>query len=141
MKRKFLSFVLAFCLILPCSFALTACGETKLEKSDYAEAYAGVEAAYGYYMNAGSSALSLNVEDSDLTTIDRENQMHRMGTACVQFVIFLKNLCENDTFELSDGFQDTHCLKTLFQQHSCHDFGVMLIHLAAKSCNMKFSIH
>lgn len=106
MKRKFLSFVLAFCLILPCTFALTACGETKLEKSDYIEAYAGVEAAYSSYMNAGSSALSLDVEDSDLTTIDREGQMHRMGTACVQFVIFLKNLCENDTFELSDGFQD-----------------------------------
>ncbi len=126
MKKKFLSFILAICMIIPCMFALSACGENPppadggnsgtLTKAEYAEAFAGVQTAYGSYMNAGAEPtamlMSTSISDDDLLTIDRENQMTRMATACVQFVGFLENLCENETFEIKTDFQEMAVVDT-----------------------------
>ena len=126
MKKKILSFVLAICMIIPCMFALSACGKNPppgddgnpgtLTKVEYAEAFAGVQTAYSSYINASAEPtamlMSTSISDDDLLTIDRENQKTRMATACVQFVGFLENLCENETFEISTDFQEMAVVDT-----------------------------
>ena len=117
MKKKFLSFVLAICLIIPCMFVLSACSKNPppkdpqtLTKVEYAEAFAGVKTAYNSYINGtvqpSAVLMSTSISDNDLITIDRESQKTRMATACVQFVGFLENLCENETFKITTGFQE-----------------------------------
>jgi len=68
------------------------------------------------YINASTEPtavlMSLSISDDDLLKIDRENQMTRMATACVQFVVFLENLCENETFEITTGFQEMSVVDT-----------------------------
>ena len=123
MKKKFLSFILAICLIIPCAFMMTACGKNPppedpqtLTKVEYAEAFAGVKTAYSSYINGGvqptAMLMSTSISDDDLITIDRENQKTRMATACVQFVGFLENLCENETFEIKTDFQEMAVVDT-----------------------------
>lgn len=120
MKKKFLSFIMAICMIIPCMLALSACGKNPpaagngnsgtLTKVEYAEAFAGVQTVYGSYINASSEPtavlMSSSISDDDLLTIDREHQKTRMATACIQFAGFLENLCENETFEITTGFQE-----------------------------------
>jgi hypothetical protein len=123
MKKKILSFVLVFCLIVPCVFALTACGKnppadepTTLTKADYSNAFSSVTTSYNAYINApqatGLSLSSGSISDDDLITLDRQNQMVRMSTACVQLVGFLKNLCNNQTFEISKELQEMSIIDT-----------------------------
>ena len=124
MKKTLLSLLLAICMIIPCVFALTACSETpppadsqNLTKVEYAQAFAGVQNAYSDYVNtetqrASVSLKSASFDDNDLITLDRENQMMRMATACVQFVGFLENLCENPTYELTTDFQEMSVVDT-----------------------------
>lgn len=127
MKRKFLSIILALFLIIPCAVFFSACGgqgdsgsseEPKiLTKSEYSQAFTGVKTAYGAYMSENTQALSnkllsASFSDEDLITLDRQSQMSRMATACVQFVGFLNNLCNNDTFEIKEDFQEMAIVDT-----------------------------
>jgi hypothetical protein len=110
-------------------FVLSACGQNPpdngnsgtLTKVEYAEAFAGVQTAYGSYINANTEPaavpMSSSISDDDLITIDRENQMTRMTTACVQFVGFLENLCENETFEIKTDFQEMAVVDTSVPDH------------------------
>ena len=66
MKKKFLSFILAMCLIVSCAFVMTACGKNpppeepqNLTKIEYAEAFAGVQTAYSSYINGGVQPTAL----------------------------------------------------------------------------------
>ena len=131
MKKKFLSFILAMCLIVSCAFVMTACGKNPppedsqtLTKAEYAEAFAGVQSAYGSYVNSGvqptAMPMNVSISDDDLITIDRESQMTRMATACVQFVGFLENLCENETFEIKTDFQEMAVVDTSVPNYVCN---------------------
>lgn len=112
--KKILNLILSICLIVPCAFALSACNKNSemLTKADYAQAFEGVQTAYCEYVNGEPQATGLSVSEEDLITIDRENQMTRMATACVQFVGFLENLCNNETFEVTDNFQEMEVVDT-----------------------------
>ena len=55
MKKKFLSFVLAICLLLPCAFALTACGENPPEDPPTATVYTVTEAEWKTNLNLTKS--------------------------------------------------------------------------------------
>ena len=119
MKKKFLSFIFAICLMIPCFFLFSACGKNppeepettqSLTKAEYAEAFAGVQSAYNSYMNSGeqssSSVMSTSAyfNENDLEKLDRE--MTGMARACIRLIAFLENLCENEDFEVTEDFQE-----------------------------------
>lgn len=112
--KKILNLILAICLIVPCAFVLSACNKKPemLTKADYAQAFKSVQTAYDEYLNCETQSTGLSVNEEDLITIDRENQMTRMATACVQFVNFLENLCNNETFEITTDFQEMGIVDT-----------------------------
>ena len=121
MKKKILSFVLALCLIIPTTFALSACGNppTNLTKTQYAQAFEGVTTNFNNYINtqpAGALALP-TVNETELVQLDRQSQMARMTTACVQFVGFLKNLCDNETFEITPDYQQIQVIDDTYPSH------------------------
>ncbi len=108
--KKLLSLFLCLMLALGMAVGMVGCandgGDDGLTKEEYAQAFAGVKSAYNNYLNAGSSPMSVSVSEDDLIELDRESQMTRMATACVQFVGFLENLCENENFEIKEDFQE-----------------------------------
>lgn len=124
MKKKVLGFMLATCFVASCASMVSACGNNPssddaktLTKAEYAQAYAGVKSMYGDYINAETqdksiSSMSTSISDDDLVTVDRENQMERMATACVQYVGFLENLCKNDTFEIAADYRELSVVDT-----------------------------
>ena len=116
MKKKIFSLVLVI-FILPCALLLSACEQTPaLTKADYIKAFDSVSTSYNAYIAQPQTTAILPMRDSvneeDLIDVDRESQMVRMITACVQFVGFLKNLCENQTFEIIEGFQEMAVVDT-----------------------------
>ena len=117
--KKILAMLLSLTLALGCAIGLVGCANgggddgdgDGMTRAEYAQAFAGVQTAYGAYLNAGAepagnTPMSVVINDSDFITLDRENQMVRMATACVQFVGFLENLCENQSFEISTDYQE-----------------------------------
>lgn len=116
MKRKIVSVLLAVCTVFSCAFALAGCkpNSSELSKSDYIKAFDGVTTTYTQYVSdaSGASELSAVITPEDLTTINRQSQMTRMVTACVQFVGFLKNLCNNANFTPSESLQQMQVIDT-----------------------------
>lgn len=58
MKKKFLSFILAICLIIPCAFALTACGNNPPPETPAVYAWGKTFTYQGKYNNTMGSPLS-----------------------------------------------------------------------------------
>lgn len=118
MKKKFLSFILAICLLIPCAFALTACGKNpspdELTSAQKATIYK--EVAVSTWAEIGvddptieTTALALmsvsSIPDKKQETTDTDDllliKMNSNNMASVLYFIGL--LYENPNFALTDG--------------------------------------
>ncbi len=79
MKKKFLSFVLAICLILPCAFALSACGKNPPDKP--------VDlAGQTIVIKPGSAELDWDINAILITAEKGENETYETRLTLKQFV-------------------------------------------------------
>lgn len=118
MKKKFLSFVLAICLLIPCAFALSACGENPpsndLTNAQKATIYK--EVALSAWSEIGiddpttqTTALALmstsNIPDNKQEATEADDvlliKMNSNNMASVLYFIGL--LYENPNFAMTDG--------------------------------------
>ncbi len=136
MKKKFLSFIFAFIMMIPCSIIITACGNTNppadgLTKLDYIEALNSVSTSYSNY-TASASALSVwnkfaneseinllsnansilavtmsyNLNDEDFEEANNNSHANGMFRASVAMIDFLKNVLNREDYVLKDGLDD-----------------------------------
>ncbi len=113
MKKKILNCLLILCLIVPCLFTLTACGQNPgpktLTKADYIEVFESVTSTYkGYLTGTQPSTVSLAsdiISDDDFVDANNNTQAKNMAKASMAMLYFMRNICENEDFTLtSDAF-------------------------------------
>jgi len=76
MKKKFLSFILAICLIIPCAFMMTACGDNPPPEKPAVYAWGKTFTYQGKYMTTyaiGSTARTLLQQEYNESNLDLEN--------------------------------------------------------------------
>lgn len=106
MKKKVLCFILSMCLILPCGFFLSACGDSPaLTRADYIEVFESVTTTYNNYLS-GATTTNAVITDDDFIDANNNAQAKNMAKASLAMVYFMKNICENDEFALKEGEDD-----------------------------------
>ncbi|MBQ7351467.1 MAG: hypothetical protein IJW59_01170 [Clostridia bacterium] len=65
MKKKFLSFVLTICLIIPCAFALAACGKTDSDDATAKVMNVSLNPEIEFILDKDDKVLSVNALDED----------------------------------------------------------------------------
>ena len=109
MKKRLIKF-LAIVLSAVCTLCFFACNDTgngdgNLTKAQYATAFGSATGVCKEYMQAPSAfKSSFSVSDSDLTEIN--NPMPILAT--IWFMDFLKNVCNTQTFNLTDGYVESN---------------------------------
>ena len=119
MKKKFLTFLLAICLILPCAFALTACGkdDDKLTKTQYLTMLNDVSTACENYLSSIESepqvlAMSYTINNDDYEEVDAEQTMHDMIKANIALIYLVENIYSRDDYAVNNGV-DEYIVSTL----------------------------
>ena len=109
MKKKFLSFILAICLIIPCAFALSACGkdDDKLTKAQYLAMLNSVSTACANYIESAEPqaqvlAMSYNINDNDYKEVDNEEAMIEMIKANLTIIYLTENVVSRDDYSVSN---------------------------------------
>lgn len=114
--KKILGITLSLVLIFTCALGLTACGKPQgkiLTKSDYAQAFTCVDSSYNQFLAGTAAASAMNaVADTDLVDVANDGQQARMCGALMWYVRFLKNVCENAQFTLTDSYVDCDIVDT-----------------------------
>ncbi len=114
--KKLLIKLLALVLSVVCCLCFIACndgdngdgGNGTLTKAQYATAFGSATGVCKDYMQAPSpSAFSFSVSDSDLTEINYPGAIY----ATIWFMDFLKNVCNTESFTLTDGYVECFVLQ------------------------------
>lgn len=106
--KKTLVKLIAICLSVICAFGLIACdkgdGGDNLSKAQYATAFGSATGTCKNYMATAqpSVASAYAVEESDLLPYAETGAIY----ATIWFMDFLKNVCETDSFTLTDGYTE-----------------------------------
>ncbi len=118
--KKFLGLFLAVLIVVSCAFTMTACSPQAkvLTKSDYVEAFNCVDSTYNQFLASSlPSNLSATVDDSDLIDVSNDYQKSAMCGGLLWFVRFLKNVCQNDNFTLSNNYLDCDIVDSYSEQY------------------------
>lgn len=112
--KKLLIKLFALVLSVVCCLGFIACndadngGSGALTKAQYATAFGSATGVCKDYMQAPSpSALSFSVSDSDLTEVNTLMPIY----ATIWFMDFLKNVCNTESFNLTDGYTECYVLQ------------------------------
>lgn len=107
MKKKFLSFIFAICLIIPCMFALSACGkdDDKLTKAQYLAMLESVSTAFESYIENAEpevqmSASSYKINNNDYKEVDNDYAMTKMIKANLATIYFIDNVVSRDDYSV-----------------------------------------
>lgn len=73
MKKKFLSLILAICLIIPCAFALTACGDNTPPETPAVYAWGKTFSYQDKYMTTYTTVKNLLQQEYNESNLDLEN--------------------------------------------------------------------
>lgn len=113
--KKLLIKLLAACLSLVCAFSMVACNDdptsgtgNNLTKSQYATAFGSATTVCKNYMaNPTPSAYSFSVNEDDLVEVNNPWAIY----ATIWFMDFLKNVCNTESFNLTDGYTECYVLQ------------------------------
>lgn len=107
MKKKFLTFLLAICLIIPCGIMLTACGkdDDKLTKEQYLAMFNSVSTACANYIASAEPeaqvlAVSYNISDNDYKEVDNKEAMVDMIKSNLTLIYLTENVVSRDDYSL-----------------------------------------
>ncbi|MBE7075456.1 MAG: hypothetical protein E7375_00090 [Clostridiales bacterium] len=110
---------MAICLIIPCAFALSACGkdDDKLTKAQYLAMFNSVSTACANYIASAEPeaqvlAVSYNINDNDYEEVDNEEAMVDMIKANVAFIYLIENIYSRDDYVVNNGI-DEYIVRTL----------------------------
>lgn len=102
MKKKFLSFMLAICLIIPCAFALVACGKTDNDDATAKVMNISLNPQLEFVLDKNDKVLSVNALNEDGNHIislslneDETKSLFEGMTADEAVELFLENTEEN----------------------------------------------
>ncbi len=104
--KKILNCVLTFMIFVPCMLLLSACGGGALTKADYIEAFECVKTTYANYLSNSAAASLSGISESDFESVNNNEQAKRMTKASLAMVYFMRNLCENENYELKNTAED-----------------------------------
>lgn len=104
--KKLSLILLALCMAI-CSTAFVACGggSGEITKADYAKAFgAAINTCKSLGQDAGTGTQSISISDNDLIIIEENTEGATLAT--VWFMGFLKNVCETESFVLTENYVD-----------------------------------
>jgi hypothetical protein len=81
---------------------------TMLTKTDYIEVFNSLKTTYTNYLElqAGPSPSSYTVSDGDFVDANNNNQAKSMAKASLAMVYFLRNIYQNEDYQLKNSFDD-----------------------------------
>lgn len=107
--KKFISFILAICLIVPCAFLLAACNTTpkQLTKTDYIKVFEKVEGfCDNYFDNNTAVPQKVEITDKDFIAVENPVQAQGMFKASLALIYFMRNINQREDYTLKEGFDD-----------------------------------
>lgn len=125
MKKKIAklsTLILTLCMAISCLFTFGACQPPQapggdMTKAEYSQVLGQVNTTYNAYVNSLAPAgvsfsvkkektYSQQITDADYVVVDNYYQARGMSNGALWMVRFVKNMCDNSSFELSSGYND-----------------------------------
>ncbi len=134
MKKKFLSFILAICLIIPCAFMLSACGENPQNLTNAEMAVVYKDAAKSAWNKMGvsdptietSNLLLSAVPDKKQNATDKNDilQVKLNANNMASILYLIGALYENANFVITDGYAKFSAEAEIFDQSFEYDLTI-----------------
>lgn len=92
-------------LFVPC-ICFSACTKGALCKADYIEAFECVKTTYSNYLASFSAEPMSGIGENDFESVNNNEQAKRMTKASLAMVYFMRNICENESYEIKATAED-----------------------------------
>lgn len=109
MKKRFFSFILAICLIIPCMFAIVGCGgnPATLTKEDYIKVFNGFADTLATSVEGQvATTAGVNIPDSDFVDANNNTQAKTMSKVCRATIMFVRNIYAREDYVLKTSYED-----------------------------------
>ncbi len=120
MKKRFFSFVLAICLIIPCMFAIVGCSGTPatLTKEDYIKVFDSFATTLSTSIEDQVTTIATNIPEEDFIDISNNTQAKTMPKVCRTLITFIRNIYAREDYVVKTTHEDCVVIDTTNPGHA-----------------------